>query len=66
MCQECLRTPCHPRCPNAPEPKRVFICSGCGDDICEGDDYWDILGEQFCKTCIDDARGEAVYEADSD
>lgn len=66
MCDECRMHPCHPRCPNAKEPKRVFICSGCGEDIREGDDYWDILGEQFCKTCIDDAREEAVYEADSE
>ena len=21
MCLECLHTPCHPRCPNAPDPQ---------------------------------------------
>jgi len=38
---------------NIPEPpvepqenKRipVFVCSGCGEDIYEGDDYWNVLG----------------------
>ena len=62
MCEECRFYPCHPACPNAPEPRSVFVCSGCGDDILEGDSYWDILGEQFCESCIDGAKGEAVYD----
>ena len=65
MCEECRMHPCHPRCPNAPEPRRVFLCSGCNGDIVEGDDYWDILGEQFCEECIDRARQEAVYDEDT-
>lgn len=64
MCELCRRIPCHPRCPNADPPKRVFICSGCGEDICEGEFYYDILGEQFCKTCIEDAMREAEYDPD--
>lgn len=62
MCEICLQSPCPPRCPNAPEPPCVFICSGCGDPILDGDDYWDILGEQFCEGCIDGARGVAEYD----
>lgn len=62
MCEICLQKPCPPRCPNAPEPPSVFVCSGCGDDILEGDDYWDILGEQFCEDCIDASKREAVYD----
>lgn len=64
MCEECLRSPCHPRCPNAPDPPAVFICSGCGKTIYEGEDYYDILGEQFCEDCVSDARKEAVYDPD--
>ena len=64
MCEECRMNPCHPSCPNAPDPKAVFICSFCGVEIFEGDDYWDIMGEQFCEGCIDKARREAVYEED--
>ena len=63
-CDVCLQSPCHPRCPNAADPPAVFVCSGCGDDIYDGDDYWDILGEQFCERCVDDARGVATYDPD--
>ena len=64
ICDICRNIPCIPRCPNAPEPRPIFICSGCGEDILEGDLYWDIMGEQFCDSCIDEARKEAVYYGD--
>lgn len=64
MCDICLKMPCDPRCPNAPEPPSVFICSGCGDHIYDGDDYWDVFGEQFCSDCIEEMRGIAVYDPD--
>nr|DAM27868.1 MAG TPA: protein of unknown function (DUF2175) [Caudoviricetes sp.] len=60
MCSECWQIPCHPQCPNAPEPHHVFICSGCGRSIYEGDDYWEVLGEQFCEECI----REAIHTAE--
>lgn len=63
MCDVCMQHPCDQRCPNAPEPPVVFVCSGCGHDILDGDDYWDIFGEQFCETCIEKAKGTAEYEA---
>lgn len=62
MCDICYRNPCDSRCPNAVAPRSVFLCSGCGDTIYEGDDYWDILGEQYCGECIDKARGVAEYD----
>lgn len=62
MCDMCRQSPCDPRCPNAPEPVSVFICSGCGESIYEGEDYWDVLGEQYCEKCIDDMRGVAEYD----
>ena len=61
MCEVCRQFPCDTRCPNSPEPKAVFVCSGCGKHILDGDDYWDILGEQFCEVCIDHAKGVAEY-----
>lgn len=64
MCEECRMHPCHASCPNSLGPRLVFICSGCGGHIVEGDNYWDILGEQFCEECIDKARQEAVYDDD--
>ena len=66
MCSECRQHPCHPRCPNAPDPVAVFICSGCSHEIYEGEDYWDIMGEQFCESCIEESRREAVYDDDSE
>lgn len=55
---ECLKSPCDPRCPNAPDQEEipVFLCSGCGRDIVDGEDYWDILGEQWCEDCMDKSR----------
>lgn len=43
---------------------RVFICSGCGKTIYEGNIYYDLLGEQFCSDCINNARKVAVYVPD--
>lgn len=62
MCDVCLQSPCHPRCPNALDPPAVYVCSGCSRDIYEGDDYWDILGEQWCERCVDNARRIADRE----
>lgn len=62
MCTECHRTPCHPKCPNADEPPAVFICSGCGKNILDGEGYYDVLGEQFCENCIDDSYHVAELE----
>ena len=64
MCNICKHSPCDPRCPNAPDPPTVYICSGCGEMIRDGDDYWDVLGEQFCETCIDEAKKVAEYDPD--
>ena len=64
MCDICQHFICPSACPNSPEPIHVFECSGCGYSIYEGDDYWDIMGEQWCKECVEDARREAVYEPD--
>ena len=62
MCDVCYKKPCDPRCPNAPEPPSVFVCSGCGDLILDGDDYWDIMGEQFCEECVDSMKRVAEYD----
>lgn len=62
MCDICLVYPCLPGCPNEGEPRSVFICSGCGEKIYEGEDYWDIMGEQFCESCMKEARKEAEYD----
>lgn len=58
MCDVCLKSPCDPRCPNAPEPEEitVYVCSGCSVEIKDGQYVYEFLGEQFCETCVDKAR----------
>lgn len=34
------------------QPVPVMICSGCGQAICAGELYQDVLGEQFCIACV--------------
>jgi len=62
MCDICRQSPCHPRCPNTPGLIPVFICSGCGEDIYEGEDVYHLLGEQYCERCIE----ESTRVADED
>ena len=59
MCDICRQAPCHPRCPNAPDPIPVFICSGCDHDIYEGEDMYRLFGEQYCERCIEESAREA-------
>lgn len=46
------------------ESQSVFICSGCGNTIYDGNVYYDLLGEQFCIDCINKARKVAKYVPD--
>ena len=52
MCDICLQHPCHPRCPNAPEPASVTECICCGEKIYSGDGYYDVDGEPWCEDCM--------------
>lgn len=54
MCSECWQSPCHPRCPNAPEPKGVTDCARCHDPIYPGEEYATINGVDYCESCIDE------------
>ena len=51
MCQECMRTPCHPRCPNADIPV-LYHCENCDCEIFEGDTIYKIDGAVYCEDCI--------------
>lgn len=61
MCGICRMEPCHPKCPNA-EDDAVFICSGCGGNIADGEPVWNVMGEQFCEDCIDSCKSEATFD----
>lgn len=64
MCDFCRHNPCDPRCPYAPEPAVVYVCSGCGEDVHVGDTYYEIAGDIYCEECIEDAKKEASIDED--
>lgn len=50
MCSICRQTPCHPGCPNAPEPHPAAYCRKCGEPMYAGDRHYDGI----CRECLDD------------
>lgn len=62
MCEHCHCSPHLTGCPNAPDPPHVYICSGCGGSIVDGEDFYRIMGETFCEDCIQNSKEEAVYD----
>lgn len=60
MCAVCLQNPCHPRCPNAPEPEPIRICKECGYGIYEGDRYFDTGTGWICNECLEDMSVETL------
>ena len=60
MCAECGMNPCHPRCPNAPEPVPVHECVKCGYGILAGDKFWDSPEGKICEECVDDMSAEEL------
>lgn len=53
MCSVCLSTPCHLRCPNAPEPTQVYTCGWCKEPIFENDEYIETPEGPVCRECIE-------------
>ena len=51
MCDICLSGgKCHPRCPNAPEPKTRGCCEQCGAKLREDYEYYtDNEDSKFCS-----------------
>lgn len=54
MCSECRMSPCHPQCPNAPEPPKVYTCKICGEPIVEGEEYYEMDAEFYHEECFED------------
>ena len=53
MCDICRQTPCHPRCPNAPEPKPEYlnttdgcVCKDCLENF-SIDQWLELIGESL-------------------
>ena len=44
------------------EDSSVFVCSGCGKPIREGQRYSNLCGEQWCVECVNKSLQEAKYD----
>lgn len=62
MCSVCLKTPCDSRCPNAPEPKPIYVCEKCGCGIFPGEKFFDGPEGYICEDCIDDMTSKEILE----
>lgn len=63
MCDVCHMTPCHPRCPNAPEPPKVYTCKYCGEAIVDGDEYLEVDGDYYhLEDCASDVAMKLLLE----
>lgn len=44
------------------EPRVCFQCDDCGEDIYEGDDFYEVDNEtNYCEDCMHDRKKEAIY-----
>lgn len=62
MCSVCMRTPCDPRCPNAPEPQAVYTCKHCGEPIVPGDEFFEVDGDYYHDDCFSDCASGILIE----
>lgn len=60
MCSECYMNPCHPCCPNAPEPKAIYKCATCGEGITDGEEFIEYDGEYYHADCICEMTAEEL------
>lgn len=57
MCDICRRNPCSKHCPNNTK-KPLLVCDSCGDDIFEGEHFFEVTVEGYqtfniCEDCMD-------------
>lgn len=52
MCAICLMNPCHPSCPNAPDPEPIHTCVWCKEAIFAGGGYMETPDGIVCEECI--------------
>lgn len=62
MCEICRQNPCHPRCPNAEEPKGKYTCIKCGYGIMEDEEYLESEEGPVCVECLNDMCSREVVE----
>lgn len=62
MCAICMRSPCDPRCPNAPDPPAVYDCKRCGEPIVAGDEFVELDGDYYHEECFADSAVSILLE----
>lgn len=63
MCDVCRRSPCDPRCPNAPDPPTVYTCKYCGEPIVPGEEYLELDGDYYhLEDCASDVAMSLLLE----
>lgn len=60
MCSMCMSSPCHYRCPNAPEPEPIYTCEKCGEGIFDGEKFYDCSEGCICERCLEDMPAKEV------
>jgi len=60
MCEICMRTPCDPRCPNAPDPPAIYTCKHCGEPIVPGDEFYEVDGDYYHDDCFTDCAADIL------
>ena len=61
MCECCLQTPCHSRCPNA-DVSTVGTCECCGEDIAVGEEIVVIGDDYYHYDCVNDMTTRELLE----
>ena len=61
MCSICHSYPCNPRCPNAPDPPKVYTCEQCNDGICEGEEYVMIHDKYYHRECFEEEWEDILW-----
>ena len=51
-CEYCGRFPHLPGCPLEEDPPIFDYCEACGEEIYDGDEYYEIGGHKFCEACV--------------
>ncbi len=62
ICEICLQSPCHPRCPNAKELEVKYTCIKCGYGIMEDEEYLASPDGPVCLECLEDMTTRELIE----
>ena len=55
---------CYDYRPERAKPLIIDRCSSCGSAIYEGEEYFDINRQSYCKECVENSKKEAERETE--